>query len=78
MQQIVQNLQGNMLELALRVGRIERALHLDVEPQPLATFARQHAPSPDYTIERCSCDESVMLRARVRELEDAVTALGVK
>lgn len=61
-----------MVELALRIGRCERALRLDTDALPRVTF-----PGPDHSIERCSCEESIMLRARVRELEAAITRLAV-
>ena len=70
-------LENNVLDLALRVGRIESQLGLQLERVPSATFG-QHAPAPDYTSERaaepdepepCSCDEAVYLRKQVAKLE---------
>lgn len=67
-----------MVELSMRVNRLERELKLDPQTMPLVTFARgdQHAPAPDYGIERavepCGCEESVCLRERVRVLEAAL------
>lgn len=57
------SLHGALVELTLRLNRVERALH--VPDAPLATFAQLGSDIPP----PCSCDESLALRARVRELE---------
>lgn len=77
---LVITLHGSLLELTLRVARIERELQLH-EPFALATFGQGPrdalAPTPDYTTaDACSCDEALMLRARVRDLESQLTRLG--
>lgn len=37
----------------------------------------QHAPAPDYrTVEPCSCEESLALRARVKDLEACIARLA--
>ena len=79
---LVVSLHGSIVELTLRVGRIEKELGL-AEPIAMATFVspgfeRPAAPTPDYGIENpCGCDESVALRSRVRQLEEALCCLAV-
>lgn len=85
-------LHGALVELTLRLGRVEDKLGMP--PGPLATFARipipppapppaQHAPHIDYTsgcdADTCGCDESVSLRAQVATLTARVRDLeGVR
>lgn len=59
-------LHGAVVELTLRLTRIEQKLQLP--PVALRTFAQpgSHLPPP---YQPCSCEESLNLRARVRELE---------
>lgn len=73
MDPLVLSLHGSLLELSLRVTRLER--EVNVPDGPRATFGRGpgYAPTPDYgpqptVAEPCSCDESLALRARVQEL----------
>lgn len=70
------NLQSSMLDLALRVDRVERQLGLQLERVPSPTFGRQQpAPAPDYSSdlpaepepELCSCDEAISLRRQLHE-----------
>lgn len=66
-------LHRSLVEITVRLGRCEDKLGLADEPHALATFTHHHVPPP---CEPCSCDESVALRARVRDLETAVNLLG--
>jgi hypothetical protein len=57
-------LHGSLVEMALRLGRVEKKLGLDVEPQPLATFAPPGLCVPP-PYEPCSCEEAMQLRAEL-------------
>lgn len=59
-------LHGALVELTLRVGRLEQKMMLR-EPIALATFAQagSNIPAP---YEPCSCEESTALRAHIVEL----------
>jgi len=62
-------LHGALVEITLRLNRVEQKLHMP--DAPLATFAQpgSNIPAP------CSCDESLALRARVRTLEEKLVLL---
>lgn len=64
MDPLVLSLHGSLVELSLRVTRIER--EIKIPDAPRATFARPvelpAAASP------CSCDESMALRAQLQSL----------
>lgn len=57
-----------LVELTLRLGRLEKHLGFELREYPLATFALEgsNIPAP---YEPCSCDESMALRSRIIELE---------
>lgn len=58
-------LHGALVELTLRVGRIERAL--EQPPVALATFAQPGSNLPP-PYEPCSCDEALALQQHIVEL----------
>lgn len=61
---LVLSLHGSLVELALRVTRIERCVN--VPDAPRAIFPRVAEPPP--VAEPCSCDEALTLRAQLQSL----------
>lgn len=57
-------LHRSLVELMLRIGRVEKRVGLDTEPQALATYAQEgsHIPPP---FAPCSCEEAVQLRVEL-------------
>lgn len=67
-------LHGSLVELTMRLNRVERKL--GVEPAPLLTFGQAGSVPLPPDVEPCSCDEAVALRTRVRELTAALARTG--
>jgi len=66
-------LHGALVELTLRLNRVEEALRLHQRPVALATFAQEGSNIPP-PYEPCSCEESTALR---QHIVDLAAKLGV-
>lgn len=64
-------LHGALVELTLRMNRVEHALR--VKPAALATFAQEGSSLPP-PYEPCSCDEALALQ---RHIVDLAAKFGV-